>query len=350
MNLKSIANDMRRAVMHELTRYVGFSDTKIKAGEELDIKRILLCRPNSRLGNQLLVTPLVQEITALFPDCRIDLFVRGSLSEIIFERYEQIDRIIELPRKPFNELVEYLKVWLSLRRQPYDLVINVTGGSSSGRLSTRFARARWRFFNNTDALLQAQYPDYGHMAKYPVYNFRHYLSLSGLEIPERPVPPLNLRLSADELANGQKVLGRYVDGTKPTLCIYTFATGSKCYSKEWWATMYDRLKEAYGAAYHILEVLPVENVSQVNFEAPSYYSKDIREIASVIANSALFFGADSGIMHLAASSGAPVAGLFSVTEIPVYLPYGCRSIAIDTNTTDAGGIIAALDGILKDNS
>jgi hypothetical protein len=187
------------------------------------------------------------------------------------------------------------------------------------------------------------------MAKGPVYNLRRYLSLSGWEIPERPVPSLNLRLSGDERANGRRVMDGYVSPAKETICIYTFATGAKCYSNEWWGVMYARLKEAFGGDYHILEVLPIENVSQINFEASAYYSKDIREIASVIANSALFFGADSGIMHLAAASGAPTVGLFSVTDPSVYRPYGGRNLAIDTNTTDADGIIAALHRILNYN-
>ncbi|MDR1201844.1 MAG: glycosyltransferase family 9 protein [Tannerellaceae bacterium] len=350
MDLKIAINNVRRVVMHGLTKYVGFSDTMIKAEEGIDLKRILLCRPNSRLGNQLLITPLVQEIIALFPDCKVDLFARGFLSEIIFENYEQIDKKIKLPKKPFGEMIKYIKVWFSLRRRRYDLVINVTEGSSSGRLSTRFSRARWRFFNHTDALLQARYPDYRHMAKFPVYNFRHYLSLSGLKISERPVPLLSIKLSEAELDKGKMVLNSHVDHTKETICIYTFATGTKCYSEEWWAVMYIRLMETYGKTYNILEVLPIENVSKIHFEACSYYSKNIREIASVIANSVLFLGADSGIMHLAASSGTPTVGLFSITDPSVYRPYGNHSLAINTNTTNTDGIIAALNEILNYNS
>lgn len=349
MDLKSRINGVRRTIMHGLTKYIGFSDTKIKSGKEITIKRVLLCRPNSRLGNQLLITPFVQDIIFLFPDCKIDLFVRGFLSEIIFENYENVDKKIKLPKRPFDELIKYMKVWFSLRKRRYDLVINVAEGSSSGRLSTRFSRAKWRFYNNANMELQSRYPDYRHMAKFPVYNFRYYLSQSGFAITERPVPTLDIKLNPLELANGKKVLDSYIDTTKKTICIYTFATGAKCYSKEWWATMYTALKEAYGETYNILEVLPVENVSQIDFEAPSYYSKDIREITSVIANSVIFFGADSGIMHLAVSSGTPTVGLFSITDISVYQPYGNHSVAIDTNTTDTGGIIAALDRILNNN-
>jgi ADP-heptose:LPS heptosyltransferase len=187
------------------------------------------------------------------------------------------------------------------------------------------------------------------MARRPVYNLRHYLLQSGVAVADRPVPPLSLKLSAAELAEGQRVLDYFVCPARETICIYTYATGIKCYSREWWAAMYSQLKEAFGETYNILEVLPIENVSQINFEATAYYSDDIREIAAVMAHAALFVGADSGMMHLAAASGTPTVGLFSVTDPAVYRPYSGCNLAIDTNTTGAGGIIAALRTILNYN-
>ena len=53
--------------------------------------------------------------------------------------------------------------------------------------------------------------------------------------------------------------------------------------------------------HNIIEVLPVQNVSKLSFKAPTFYSKDVREIASLIANTVVFIGADSGIMHLASA-------------------------------------------------
>ncbi|MDR1623444.1 MAG: glycosyltransferase family 9 protein [Tannerellaceae bacterium] len=314
-----------------------------------NLTSVLLCRPNGRLGNQLMITPLVQEIARWSPHCRIDLFVKGSLCEIIFKNYPEVGRIIELPRKPFAEPVRYLKVWLSLRKHTYDLVINVTEDSLSGRLSTRLARARWRFYNNTEGLPKALCPGWAHMAEYPVYNFRRYLASLTPELTH-PVPCLSLRLSDAELANGLEVMNCYVSPAKKTLCIYTYATGAKCYPEAWWAAMYARLKEAFGSTCNILEILPIENVSLIHFQAPAYYSRDIRQIASVIAHASLFLGADSGMMHLAAASGAPTAGLFSVTEPALYRPCGPRSLAIETNRTDIDGIIAAIRPLLTDKA
>ncbi len=83
--------------------------------------------------------------------------------------------------------------------------------------------------------------------------------------------------------------------------------------------------------YLFIEILPVENISMLNFSIPSYYSKDVRKIASVIANTDIFIGADSGMMHLASASLTKTIGLFSVTDVYTYSPYGNGSTAIDTN-------------------
>jgi ADP-heptose:LPS heptosyltransferase len=307
------------------------------------VKRVFICRPNSRLGNQIMVIPVVQEIIEMYTDCKIDLFVRGNLSAILFEKYENIDRIIKLPKKPFKQLFKYLKVWFSIRKHRYDLAVNIDGYSSSGRLATKLVKAKIKLFNDINNELSKKYSDYVHMAKFPVYNLRYALSPESVE---NPIPALNIRLSAVELANGKKVLDNIVSGEKKTIGIYTFATGGKCYSETLWMQMYERIKAKYGAKYNILEILPIENVSQIGFAAPSYYSKDIREIAALMANTALFFGADSGMMHLASAVQTPTIGLFSVTSVEMYQPYNKGSIAINPTTMPIDDIIGIIENIL----
>jgi ADP-heptose:LPS heptosyltransferase len=351
MSFKSSVNGKRRAIMRGLTRNIGRSALSKDAHgiSNSNIRRVLISRPNSRLGNQLLITPLVQEISDTFPNCKVDLFVRGNISCLLFENYESVERIIKLPKKPFKELFKYMKVWLSLKKYKYDIVINVDKDSASGRLSTQFSNARFKFFNNVDENLQVKYEDYEQMAKFPVYNFRN--NLIRLEFNEvdidKPIPVLNIKLSPSEIATGKEILDSLVDKGKKTISIYTYATGDKCYSKDWWLNVYERFKAEYGERYNILEVLPVENVSQIDFKAPFYYSKDIREITAFINNTEVFIGADSGIMHLASAAQTPVVGLFSVTNIQKYKPYNEESVVIDTNTMDIDDIVNAINKILE---
>ena len=340
MSFNGKINAVRRKIMHALTRGVG--NEKITANKP-NVKRAFICRPNSRLGNQLMITPIVQEIIKMYPHCKIDLFVRGNLSAILFEKYDNIDRIIKLPKKPFKQLFKYLKVWFSLRKYKYDLAINVDGHSSSGRLATKWIKSKIKLFGDINEQLLAKYGDYVHMAKQPVYNLRHLLSP---ELLETPIPTLNIRLSADELENGKKVLDSIVDSNKKTIGIYTFATGHKCLSKTLWTQMYKGIVSEYGEKYNILEILPVENVSQIDFAAHAYYSKDIREIAALMANTELFFGADSGMMHLASAAPTPTIGLFTITSVDTYCPYNKGSITINPTTMNLDEIIQTIASTL----
>ncbi|NDJ00043.1 glycosyltransferase family 9 protein [Flavobacterium sp. LaA7.5] len=351
MTMLKTINKFRKIVMCGLTKNVGNSGFKGKKMLNKDeVKRVLICRPNHRLGNMLLITPLVQEVERTFPDCKIDLFVKGNLAPIIFSNYTSIDRIIKLPKKHFKELFRYIGEWIAIKKTRYDIVINVNKNSSSGRLSTKAARGYYKFFGDVDESYTAKYSDYCHIAKYPVYNFRYYLSILGItERENAEMPTLNLKLSETELAEGQRILAELVKDDRKTISIFTYATGNKCYSKEWWEDFYTTLQERYADEYNIVEILPVENVSQIDFKAPSFYSKDIREIASVIANTAFFIGADSGMMHLASASQTPTVGLFSITKANVYTPYNESSTSINTNKLCTNRCMIVLDKIVRSN-
>ncbi|MHA3789765.1 glycosyltransferase family 9 protein [Flavobacterium hauense] len=339
-------NRIRKSIMKGLTKNVGRSRIDTKPGAHVTMRRILISRPNHRLGNLLLITPLLQEIQNTFPNCKVDLFVKGGLAPILFENYSNVDRIITLPKKPFKELLKYIKVWINLKRYRYDMVINLDKDSSSGRLSTQFVTASSKIFGEHIEELALKHDDYKHMAKNPVYKFRYFLTMLGFEDKNLPVPLLDIKLTAEELVAGKKLLRELVPAGKKIISIFTYATGDKCYDENWWDNYYKKLQKAF-PDYTIIEVLPVENISKIGFKAPSFYSKDVREIAALIANTSAFIGADSGIMHLAASSQAPVVGLFSVTNPEKYMPYGNGSIAIDTNSCTAEESFRKLNFILS---
>ena len=170
MKFKTRINRFRRNVMRSITKNVGSSYTEPKKGDFKisDIKRVLIIRPNHRLGNQLLLTPLVQEVINTFPDCEIDLFVKGGVAHPVFENYEQIKNIIKLPRKPFDNLFKYAKSWISIKSKTYDLVINADKNSSSGKLLTQLAKAKIKVFGDINESIQQQYKDHEHISKYHI--------------------------------------------------------------------------------------------------------------------------------------------------------------------------------------
>jgi len=348
MGLTTKINQFRRSLMRCITANIGKSNQshKIDLIDPNQIKRVLISRPNHRLGNLLLITPLIQEVSRTFPNCKIDLFVKGNLASIVFENFENIGQIIKLPKKHFKDLIGYLDGWISIKKKHYDLAINVDKDSSSGRLSVQLANANYKFFGEANVDKQSKYDDYSHLAKYPVYNLRSYLKQLGISENETPVAPLLLQLSDEERKAGKVILDQLVSSEKKTICIFTFGTGAKCYSEEWWAKFYERLKIEFDD-YNILEVLPIENVSQIGFKAPTFYSKDIREIAALFTNTTLFIGADSGMMHLASASQIPVIGLFSITKAEKYQPYNANSLAIQTDSSVLNDWIKTIHKVLN---
>lgn len=336
--------------MRTLTQNIGkksIAEMQQKA-DRFHVNRVLISRPNHRLGNMLLITPLVQEICNTFPNCTIDLFVKGKITPIVFQNYPQVDRIIELPKKPLKDFWNYLSVWFSLKRTKYDLVINVEKGSSSGRISTIIAPGEFKFYGDVFEELQSQHSDLGHIAKSPVYNFRKFLEALNQKPLTGDVPVLDLKLSSQEIENGKIDLEKVIqDSSKKTIAFFTYATGTKCYSVEWWNDFYEKFYPKYKEEFNLIEILPVEDISQLERKLPTYYSKDIREIASLMANCELVVAADSGMMHLSSAALTPTIGLFSVTLTEVYAPYGNQSTFIDTKYESQDDIIKKMDQILK---
>ncbi|WP_290696304.1 glycosyltransferase family 9 protein [Lacinutrix sp.] len=328
-------DSFRQKLMPKLTHDIGKSHfkKKVKGTKKTKITKVLICRPNQRLGNMLLITPLLQELTTTFPDCTIDLIVKGGVAKPVFQEYKNVNEIIILPRKPFKELFKYLKIFFSVKIKKYDLVVSGDKKSSSGRILTYLSNAKYKVFGTLEKEAEDNEEDYYHMAKNNVYLLRYYLQQIGYPISTVAVPVLDLKLTESEILNGKNILDNLITNTsKKTILLFTFATGNKCYSKKWWSSFYGALTEKFGETYNFLEVLPVENVSQIDFKAGSYYSKDIREIAAVIANAALFIGGDGGVMHLAAATKTTTIGLFSVTPTHKYTPYGNKNGFIDTKT------------------
>jgi ADP-heptose:LPS heptosyltransferase len=314
-----------------------------------EVKHILISRPNHRLGNQLLMTPLVQELENTFPNTKIDLFVKGGASFVLFENHASVDRIISLPKDHFRQLFKYLSVWVKLRSRRYDLVVNCDKYSSSGNLAVKVSRSGFKIYGDTEVDMKTQPAEYKHISKYPIYDFRKQLDERIYDNHNQPIPKLSIKLTAEEKQRGEELLKELTTNTRPSICIYTNATGKKLYDSDWWMPFYERLKQEF-SGYNIVELLPIENVSQINFAAPNLYSKDLREMAAFINAPNLFIAPDNGTMHLAATTDTPVIGFFKTTSIDKYKPYGGSNIAFDTRSSNLDDWINAAHLILDKQS
>jgi heptosyltransferase-3 len=319
-------NFFRKKITKSITYF--FLMNKPLEKKEKPINKILISRPNHRLGNQLLITPLIQEIKNQFPEAKIYLLTKGTLSNEIFKNDPSIVKHFNLPKKHFKDFFQYLGVWLALIFTKFDLCINCDTSSSSGRISTMLPVSNYKinhefnynFWDFNKELVQ-------HIAIKAIIDFRIYFNLNF----NTEIPKLQIQLSEDERNNGKTiVINTKQNKELKTICIFTNATKNKCYDENWWKIFIESLNPLKNN-YEIIELLPIENTSKVNFKYPTIYSTSIREMASIIENVDCFISGDCGVMHLASATNTTTIGLFKFNNIDKYKPYGNDNIAINTS-------------------
>ncbi|WP_347261689.1 glycosyltransferase family 9 protein [Rudaea sp.] len=323
------------------------------------IHRILVCRATRTLGETLLLSPLLQEIEARFPGAEVDIVSGCGAAPALFARYAQVRRVSVLPRSIARAPLRYRRMLAELRGAKYDLAIDPYLLSHSDRLLVRTSQARFRIgFDGpkksghlTHALAAPR--DEEHAAKLPVYLLRKTMGVGG-DAATWTYPELDLHLCAAEREQGCESLRAVVASGAPaqpraTIGVYAFATGVKNYPREWWQRLLAVLAARY-PDHAIVEIVPGFGRSLLDDAYPAYFSSDIRKLGGVLANLSLYVSADCGIMHLAAASGAPTVGIFSVTDIPGWSVYGARNHTIDARGLDAAQTAAALIAALGEDS
>ncbi len=308
-----------------------------------EIYRILVCRPNHRLGNMLLLTPLIAELERTFKGAEIDILSEGKIAVEVFPTFFSVKNIHCLPRRGFKHPFAFLSLLLRIRKIRYDLIIDPCVGSNFSRAMTKFLRGRYKLgFDDRvggSGLTHAVPRSVGmrHMAKRAINLVRWVNGRADTDGCE--FPSMDIRLTANEHERGRRLLAGILSdvdrsSTRPLVGIFANATGAKRYPQAWWrefiAALVYRLPHA-----SIVEFVPMHGKSMLDSEWPAYYSSDIRRMGAVMAAVDLLVSADCGVMHLAVASGVPTVGLFCITDPSVYEPYGQQSGALQT-----GGLAA----------
>jgi ADP-heptose:LPS heptosyltransferase len=317
------------------------------------IYRVLICRPNHRLGNALLISPLLAEVEALYPGAEIDIITGGHAASMLFAHRFQLGRIFSLPPRIARHLWFSASLLRALRGKSYDLAIDACDGSQSGRLLLAMVRARYKvglpdeLVNPHSAWHALVRPE--HFAQRGVYLLR--MARSGVSAP--PYPPLSLPLTTAELHEGKAMLARVLGepaasavpagagaaDTRPVLGLFANATGAKRYDTAWWRSFVAAL-QGLRPDWRIVDLVADHGRSQLDDAFAAYYTRDLRRLGGVIANLDAYISGDCGVMHLAAACGTPTLGLFSVTSASKYGPYGPGNLALDTRRLDAAQVAA----------
>ncbi|HEX8755254.1 MAG TPA: glycosyltransferase family 9 protein [Steroidobacteraceae bacterium] len=295
---------------------------------------ILICRPNTRLGNTLLMTPLLEEIETILPSARVEILTACPAAHEVFREFPSVRRVHQLPFRGVRHPLRHLLTLARVRRIRYDILIDPCPRSWTARFLARHLPARLKLGfagAHQDAGIDVSVPFGGappHMGDYPVYLLRRGILGLDEDAARREMPKLNIRLTAAERLAGAEEIARTLGAARsgPVIAVATHATGAKRFPVDWWRRMIASLHERVPGA-RVIEIRPPSGVAALP-ELPAYYSGRVRQVAAVAEAADCFVCADSGLMHLSAATDATTVGLFKVTDPRLYVPRRGSSCAL----------------------
>jgi heptosyltransferase III len=273
----------------------------------------ILFLTNTRIGDVVLSTGLLGLLADTFPTARITV-VAGYLACSLFDGAPCVERVIPLRKQRYNR--HWLDLYRSLVR-PWDLIIDLRGSALAWMVPT------WhrRIISSSDPA-QSRVVELGRL------------------VDADPPPPPRLWIQQRDRRAAALLIPPHTD-------YLAVAPGASSPEKRWppdrFVAMINRLTERHavganlavailGAADErsLVEAICDRLTERPGMGRPVTVLDEARlpVIAAILERARLYIGNDSGLMHLAAASGAPTVGLFGPTPPARYRPWGERTLLV----------------------
>ncbi|MEO8747407.1 MAG: glycosyltransferase family 9 protein [Rhodanobacter sp.] len=300
-----------------------------------------------------MLTPLLVELQRVLPEAEVDIVVAGDWGADLFRTFANVRHCYVLSRRMVRNPIAIIRTVMRIRRAGYDLAIDPCEASQSSRFLVAAAGAacvlgipRQADANSAGPLPARLAP--AHMAQWPVFLLRRASRHQPAALDD-DYPTLTLRLSSDERQWGRRILdGLLRDGEassgKLVIGVFAEATGAKRYAQDWWERFIETMRVECNCV--VVEIAPPDGRTRLASGLPAFSSPSPREVAAVIGNMTCFVSADCGVMHLATASATPTIGLFCVSDMAKYRPYGLHNHAIDTNGKEPEAVARLASGLV----
>ncbi len=293
------------------------------------MKRILIIQTAS-LGDVVLSTPLIEKLHLFFPEARIDFLLKQGNEELL-RRHPFLKHLMvwDKSEKKYDHLWELLQI---IRKEKYDLVVNVQRFASSGFL-TAFSGAKQKvgFWKNPFALLfNKRIPHKIGTSKKSPHEVERNLKLIEHLTDNRFVRPKLYPTQHDDAFVSQFKTRQYITLSPASLWF------TKQLPKEKWATFVsgldkDRIVYFLGASDDKKLCDEIIELSKHKNSLNLAGKLSILQSAALMRDAMMNYTNDSAPMHLASAMNAPVAAVFCST-VPAFGfgPLSDKSYVIET--------------------
>jgi len=300
----------------------------------LDAKKILVMRYRF-IGDTVLTVPFLKNLRKAFPAAQIDLMIEPFSGQVI-EGCPYVDRIIPFEFKTIHtysaetergKLEGYRHYWRLIRESGYDAAFVLKRSLSSALLVLAAGvRRRIGFATEGRGLLLTDRVKY-RQDQHEVQNFLDCLRVLDIPVRDTALELWPTRENDYKVASLLGSAGWQYDDLK--IIIHPAASlPAKQWPLDRFASVMAALRDRYqarfiytGAAGDAALYREIENRGPFN-GLDLCGTMSLRENISVYRTANLFFGVDSGPMHMAAAVGTPVVALFGPTDERKWGPWG----------------------------
>lgn len=296
------------------------------------IDKILILKP-SGIGDIVHSLPVAYGLKYLYPDSKIYWLVFTKFQKILHNT-PPVDKLILWDRN--GGIKEYVRVIKEIRKEKFDLVIDLQGLLRTGIISffsggkeriavSLLRECAWLFEKPIEKF------DPGMHAVNRNYRVVKYLS-DGRNVPEPAsfLPWIHITPEEKEIAT------RLIGESKRHLVL--FGVTSRGQHKIWPSNNFVELINRIVKEYDILpiflgmkeeEELVKKVTDGLNCDYVDLTGKtDLRIACAVVSLCKLVIGNDSALIHIAAALDIPVIGLYGPTDPVQVGPYGDKNIVI----------------------
>jgi heptosyltransferase-1 len=285
--------------------------------QSLQPRRICIVKP-SALGDIVQTLPVLSMLRQRFPQAHIAWVVKPGLAGIL-RGHPELDQVIEMPRgRGWRMVLGFFRLLNDLRRQRFDLVLDIQGLFRSGlmawctraprRLGYRLAR-EGAYLAYTDTI------DVDYRTMPALEHYRLFAQRLGCS---DPVPQATVPITHQDRQKIHALLARL---PRPWLAIHA---GAQWETKRWppesFAEIARWAQQRHGAGIVLLggpgEGALATQVEQL-LDGPVVNLAEattLTELAAAAEAADVFLSGDTGPMHLAAAVGTPVVALFTCTS------------------------------------
>ena len=295
-----------------------------------ELRRVLVVRPDDRVGNALLTVPLAAALRDALPAARVDLLlarrrapVAAGLPGIRLVPFEKTDA--------FRHPIRFIRFLSSLRRERYDAVIDAAhwhAFSLTSALLSRLAARRWLVGGDRGAAFLYSHAEAPPPVGTPEIEAK-LLLLRGIGVTPPARPTLQTALGLDYEA--------WAAQTTRDLGIFAALNpGARKEDHRWPAERFSQLARALrdrGIASLITWGPGEELLAQSVADAAGGTARiapptDLARLAALFRHAALVVTNDTGPMHLAVACGARVIALLHAPEGARWTHPGSRFVAL----------------------